>query len=99
MTLHQQAQTTAAILAGCQCESAQCWEMAIDTADSPDRRAAFITLADECDAAYDLAIESFESLDVAACRAHLVAARAAELSGGDDQHSVRALAALDHQVR
>jgi 7-cyano-7-deazaguanine synthase in queuosine biosynthesis len=81
----------------CQASSEQCWEMAIETAETPARKAAFEDAMNECNQAYEWAIDCIDGAyqDYAgSCRVHLERARGLEKDGGDDQHARRALAAL-----
>lgn len=83
------------IIANCQAASAQCWEMAVETDDSGRN---FQSDADECDEAYDGAIEALDGAYddyIRSVRLHLENARRLELVGGDDQHARRALEALN----
>lgn len=86
---------TVALIEDAQASSAQCWEMAVATDDS-DR--GFQADYDECDDEYDSAIaaltDAYEGY-IRTARIHLENARRLEVSGGDDQHARRALAALD----
>lgn len=78
--------------------SAQRWEMAIETDDS-DR--GFAADADECESAYEAAIEALEDCYedyLGVVRTHLEEAERLERNAGDSQDARRALAALDDLV-
>lgn len=87
----------AKIIEECQASSMQCWGMAVDTAETPERKAAFEADMQQCDAAYDSALEHLERRYegwLGDSKNELETARSLEKDGGDDQHARRALAAL-----
>lgn len=86
-----------------QTRSASAWEMAVETAEAEsvesDKFTATVEetqrLADDCDAAYDAAIEAIEENDAGAARAALGEARSYERRGGDDSHARGAIGVLE----
>lgn len=80
--------------------SAQCWDMAVDTAGpeysgGSERKASEMQdLADECESAYDSAIEAIERDDMTAAIACLEQAKTLEAEGGDASHAIKALQIL-----
>lgn len=86
------------IIADCQGSSMQCWDMAIDTADTQAAKEAWRADAEACDAHYDAALECLEGRPdgwLEDARRELENASQLEKDGGDNQHAQRALAALD----
>ena len=88
----------AIIIAVSQASSMQCWEMAVDTAGNQGDKDAFQADSDACEEHYDDALAYLEG----ACAGWRDEARRAlekagdlEKDGGDNQHALRALAALD----
>ena len=87
--------TTVAIIQSAQQHSANCWEMAADTADNAARAAEYEADAERCDALYDATIEAVEIGDFETAAEKIEEARKVESDGGDDGPARKASAAIE----
>lgn len=96
--------TTIETIETLQQQSANAWDMAVDTAGpeypggSKQRATDMRALADECDEKYEAAIACLEEDDIAGARTHLEQAARLESEGGDASHARSAIKALDANI-